>query len=98
MKKVILQKEEVTIELSKVSPDKYYGVLNRSGSKGLITKRKYATGQYSAFCSESITKGNSWDMNDSDTITGLVKNLIELSNFSVYEFDTSKELFTWLVE
>ena len=97
MKKVVLEKEE-TVELTNVDPRKYYGVLRSCGSKGFITRRNYREGLYSAYCCEGVTRANSWNLQDSDTLDSVIKKLIDILYFKVYEFDTAKELFTWLAE
>jgi len=99
MKKVVLEKPEVAVvELLNVNTNRYYGVSNKNGLKGSLTRRNFYNGQYSAFCCQSVTKGNAWDGHDSEKLVDVIKNLISSSLFTVYEFETSKELFAWLAE
>lgn len=99
MKKVI-ESEEVT-PLSSVNEDKYYGVINTSNRevvKGFIGRREYEYGEFCVFCSDKLTMGNTWPDYDSKNLTKLISDLINSKNFTVYEFDTSVELFKWLGE
>lgn len=95
MKKVVLEENDV-VYLSEVSELKYYGVFF-DNQKSFITKRNYFDGDYSAFLCMSVTKGNSYDGHDSCSLKETINSLIS-SSFIIYEFDTPKELFTWLAE
>jgi hypothetical protein len=99
MKKVILEKPEVAVvELSNVSNEKYYGVSPDYDKKGFITKTDFNLGKYTVLSQRLLTKGNGWDSFDSQDLKTIIKKLISNTLFTVYEFDTSKELFTWLAE
>lgn len=98
MKKVILEQPEVAvIELSNVNKDKYYGII-QGGAKGFVTRKDYDQGVYYPLVCESVTNGNTWNIHINTELKGLVRNLISNTSFTVYEFDTSKELFSWLAE
>jgi hypothetical protein len=98
MKEVITVKTKLkTIEASKVSPIKYYGVLNTVGDRGFITRSEFESGDYMVLCTREITDGNSYYTITTKSLSELVTSLVN-SEVKVYEFGTYKELFKWLSE
>jgi hypothetical protein len=98
MKEVITVKTKLkTIEASKVSPIKYYGVRDSVGDRGFITRSEYESGDYIVLCVEEVTEGNGYYTDTTESLSELITSLVNLE-FKVYEFDTYKELFKWLSE
>ena len=97
MKKVVIKIEASQTLLSKVSSEKYYGIVNKQGDKGLITRQDYESGDYLVYVADHITKGNGFGYRKSN-LKELLKVHVDSSMFQVYEFDTHKELFKWLSE
>jgi hypothetical protein len=98
MKEVITVKTKLkTIEASKVSPNKYYGVLDNAGDRGFITRSEYESGDYIVLCTYGVTAGNGYYAETTESLSELVTSLVN-SEVKVYEFDTYKELFKWLSE
>lgn len=100
MKQVIDNKPNDVVELSYVTPKKFYGVANRVGrAVGFISRLNIEKG-YVVFNSDGLTDGN-WNpaiyAHYAQELTGLIAILIA-NNYEVYEFDTSKELYGWLAE
>jgi len=98
MKEVITVKTKLkTIGASKVSPIKYYGVLDSIGDRGFITRSEFESGDYMVLCTPEITEGNGYCTITTKSLSELVTSLVNLE-FKVYEFGTYKELFKWLSE
>lgn len=98
MKEVITVKtKQKTIEASKVSPSKYYGVRDSVGDRGFITRSEYESGNYIVLCTPGVTEGNGYNVNTTESLSELITSLVN-SKIKVYEFDTHKELFKWLSE
>lgn len=91
-----LSNADTVVDLSKASLKRYYGVKFWNGnSRCFITARNFCDG-YTVRETEFLTKGNGYQYNSSDLIL-LIKELLN-NRHKVYEFDTAKELFEWLVE
>ena len=98
MKEVITVKtKQKTVEASKVSPIKYYGVLDSVKDRGFITKSEYESGDYMVLGTDGITEGNGYYTDTTESLSELITSLVN-SGIKVYEFDTYKELFKWLSE
>lgn len=81
-----------------VSKEKYYGIappffLSR---KGFICRERYDAGKYNAICRIELTNHNDWEYSN-DSLAALINDL-RCENFTVYEFNTPQELFTWLAD
>jgi len=97
MKKVI-NTDRDTVNVSEVDSDKFYGfVQNHTNLKGFISRISYCSGDYQAKAITDLTEGNSWPIHTRSNLKDAIDNLLN-KNFTVYQFDTSKELFTWLAE
>lgn len=82
-----------------VSKGKYYGIVSpfSMSKRGFICREKYDSGKYNTICSNCLTNHNYWDEYENESLAGLINQLIA-GKFTVYEFDTPQELFTWLAE
>jgi hypothetical protein len=97
MKEVINTSRD-TVNVSEVNSYKFYGfVQNHTNSKGFISRVSYGGGNYQMKAITELTEGNSWPSHSRSNLQGTIENLLN-KNFTVYQFDTSKELFTWLAE
>jgi len=96
MKKVIkkLEKDNVVL-VTDTDQKKYYGVINRFDDKGFITKDSFYSKTFTVKCCEDITIGNGFDMFNEYSINEIIDELLS-HGFTVYEFNTYKELFRWL--
>jgi hypothetical protein len=96
MREVILSEDSKRpITLSEVDTNKFYGVVEPSGRKGVVIF--LGTSQvYRAFIASDINTGNCWSGADGATLRGTLSVLLKFSK--VYEFSTPKELYAWLAE
>ena len=96
MKKIVQDVEEVTIQ--SVTTDKYYGVYFGSGrrcAKGFISRESYFSGKYRVICLDGLTFGNGWSHNNKASLILTIQSCLK-EGFEAFEFDTAKELMTWL--
>ena len=86
------------VQLTEVNSQKYYGLKHpNDNSRGFISRSKFCNGEYIPMCCDELTNGNRWSC--SDSLTKLIGDLMSGPRpFTVYEFDTHKELFGWLAE
>jgi hypothetical protein len=96
MKKVIMENETVTVQ--EVSLDKFYGYSNGSGSKGFCLRSGYDKGAFRFVSLESFTRGNGYTEIEGQTLSQTIESLIKSNNLDFFEFNTAKELFSWLAE
>lgn len=95
MKNVVItipQVEYTTIR--EVSTYRYYGVII-GYYKGFITQEDTNCGNFIVLCCSELTIGNRWTAFESSTLQGTIKKLLE-GDYPVVEFESEKELFTWL--
>jgi hypothetical protein len=85
-----------TKHVSGVADCNFYGVTS-GGAKNIITRQGYLEGDYSVRTIDTLTSGAGWRCHNSDTLEGLIRNLLN-NGFQVFEFDTYKELVLWLLE
>jgi len=98
MKEVITVKtKQKTVEASKVSSIKYYGVLDSVKDRGFITRSEFESGDYIVLSTVEVTEGNGYFTDTTESLSELITSLVN-SGIKVYEFDTYKELFKWLSE
>lgn len=101
MKKVICTISTPDTVLSKnTDQEKYYGLIHK-GTKGFIMREGWRGGKFIAPVLQGITLGNRFatDVTAFDTIGELCDALARAyPDFEFYEFDTYKELFSWLAE
>lgn len=96
MKKVIKEQPEKTTNIVNVNDSKYYGVQTIAAVRGFTTMTNFRQHPYMIKSINCITQGNGWEMRNIS-----LQNLLEeciLRGWTVYEFDSAKELFTWLLE
>lgn len=94
MKKVIRQQKVDTVDINCVSKEKCYGVRIK-GDKGFITRYSYGCGPFTVRSTIGLTDFNGWRLADSENLMSTISIL--LSNaVTVYEFNSSSELFKWL--
>lgn len=93
MKKIVVKSE--TIDVGQASQNQYYGVSNGVGDKGFIARQEFEKGDFFAFLSHGITRGNQFNFRRTDNIHNMLSDMISCG-FAVYEFDTPSELFYWL--
>ena len=100
MKKVVKKvTPEMEVAIDQVSSVKYYGVLAYSSrNRGFITRFPYWSGSFVALCSSKVTSGNNWDSYTSNTLSEFISTLLRNGFFTIYEFDTARELFAWVAE
>jgi len=98
MKTVVEQCDPTpVVSLSDVSSSKYYGCSNRH-VKGFVARQNIdSNSKYVVLCSDNFTYGNGWRHLADNLFQGVIQNIID-SGMTVYEFDTSAELFEWLAE
>ena len=98
MKQVQLTAPPLNItSIDEVLAKKYYGAKSKEGSTGFISQTEYMGGLYILIASRGLTYRNSWNLLCSHHLGTAIKNLLK-QEFEVYEFDTPKELYTWLAE
>lgn len=85
--------EPITV-VSNADPNKYYGI-ELWHDKGFILRKEYKEGSYTGIAADLMTQGNSWDGINSESLPETITNALD-AGFSVFEFETSKELFAWL--
>lgn len=101
-RQVITQEpEQKLLTLQHVNDDLYYGIVRGEEFKltGFLTRSQYNNSAHIlAFSTDELTKGNNWSSIQNHTNLRLaIENLI-LIGFTVYAFDTAKELFQWLAD
>jgi len=66
--------------------------------KDLFQEKIFCDGNYQMKSITDLTEGNSWPTHSrNNNLFDAIKNLL-VNKFTVYQFDTAKELFTWLAE
>lgn len=104
MKKLIIteHKPSETILLDSVTDRLYFGIQHKeTKEKGLVAREDYERFghpeyNYRALCSQSITRGNSWDTFEHPDFDLFMTGLS--STFDIFVFDTPRKLFAWLGE
>lgn len=101
MRKVVISlPPQDVVAFEKVDATKYYGIAI-DNERGFIARERWVEGRWKLYCSRSITNGNQWYYHDNkaldDSLINCMKFLLD-KRFSVFEFETPQELFTWLVE
>lgn len=97
MKKVIIRKEEATVDVASVSGNKYYGA-TQLGAKGFIIRTGVNAGPYKILSNNHFTQGNGWSGDTAyNGLAATIREHIRIGG-EVYEFETSKDLFTWLAQ
>lgn len=102
MNKIIFNPSTQTFQFDapRFVPDleKFYGVVCK-GERGFITRQNYEEGRFKAIVSlDGVTNGNEFTPtldNPQTSLDGAIKFLIE-KDYSVYEFNTARELYAWL--
>ena len=86
-----------TLHPTDARSDKYYGVIYKyGGDKGFISALEYKD-KFTIFCATSLTEGNCFG--GFENCTNLQKLCEQAQdNFTIFQFDTYKELFKWLAE
>lgn len=103
MKTVVLTKpKSQVIGIEGVNHVKYYGMLYRECRKAFLTRREYLTeekgGGFYWLCCHDVNLGNRMM---GGTIYNSAKEAVEAVlnvKYSVFEFDSDRELFKWLAE
>ncbi len=102
MKKIRKAVPATTENVTVVNNNRYYGFsLSKSGNmRGYITREVYGKGKYVCRCLSCLTQGNGWETWDDDTLHGVINRLIAFATneYTVYEFDTYRDLMKWLLE
>ncbi len=106
MKQIVLTPITIALtSISNVSPDKCYGVKYHMGGdtfrKAFIHREHLDKGVYIARSITELTRGNNCNRVEFDKYTDLttfIKFLINQRNHTVFEFDTTRELFLWLAD
>jgi hypothetical protein len=85
------------VHASNVDSNLYYGILRKQDkSKGFITSTSFRE-VYSPRCFDRLTVGNGFTSFESKSLKEVVKSLLN-HGFSVYQFNTYKELLKWGIE
>ena len=88
-----------TVPVDQVSIHKFYGTENSTGERGFITRKRYDSGDFFARSLRALTNGNGWHNYSKPSLPELISCLKDRPTpWDVYEFDTARELFTWLLE
>jgi hypothetical protein len=98
MKKVTRKYEMERVLFSDIDAGKCYGVDNigtYNNEKGFISRKSIGSG-YEVKSSYGLTLGNCYGFKG-NTLADIIENILN-GGFSVYEFDTSQEIFKWLSE
>ena len=85
------------VSVHSVSPEKYYGVEFGPYNRGFITNERYYGINYTVRSIDGLTYANGYSNYNYSTLLKLVDIIVSQGDI-VYEFDTPKELFTWLME
>lgn len=97
MKKVISNRApNIHVHSTDMSNDKYYGVLSPSGCRGFITREHYHKGLFIVRSASGLTHGNEFQYNGS-SLAELAESMM-ISCYNIFEFDTWRELFRWMME
>ena len=74
----------------------FYGVVSNGATRGFVTRYRCNGGPYQ-LRTVDVTEGGGWsDWASKDTLEELLNIVLQNPNFQVFEFGTSRELFTWL--
>jgi len=94
---VIKQVQIPTLDPTDVRSDKYYGIIPKEGGdKGFVSASPYQ-GEFTILFVDSLTTGKSFAICESyATLKELCTENQE--HFTIFQFDTYKELFKWLAE
>jgi len=79
---------------------------NPTKRKGFVSRDVYCQGEYRARSSSSLTEGNGWSFDIKDILSSIREDcgkflsyiILNQPEFTLYQFDTEKELFLWLSE
>ena len=95
--KIQVINEAPTINPSDVRSDKYYGMIHKyGGGKGFVSALPYK-GKFIILCAIALTEGNCFSgFENCVTIQDAVTKAQNM--FTIFQFDTHKELFKWLAE
>lgn len=94
---VIKEVQIPTLDPANVRSNNYYGVIQKHrGDKGFVSTSSYK-GRFIILCVDSLTTGNSFAGCESyATLKELCTENQE--RFTIFQFDSYKELFKWLAE
>jgi len=98
MKQVVITETNPEVNVQRCDADKYYGLSKAGSPRGFITRDDYDRGNFRAKVVRSLTRGNDWTFIQGPDLPAVLANAIAKSKFTVFEFDTHKELMTWLAE
>ena len=84
------------IKIPYLDINKYYGILNSLGNKGFVVREDFNRGFFTIMCPDSMTNGNCYS-NGYTSLNNLAIEVISIGH-KIYQFDTYKELFEWLVK
>ena len=87
------------IAVNQANDHKFYGMQTYAG-KAFLTQRTYKSGEYVWISLDGLTYCNSYTPSNVDSsfdnLSEALKYGIDFHKNRVYEFDTAKELMTWL--
>ncbi len=99
MKRIILEKDEQTIDVTKLSYIAYplIGASHKSSKeKAFVVMTDYENrNAYKLMCVGGFERGNSYD---SKEFSGILENIFKHPGYDFFLFSTPKELFAWLSE
>jgi len=85
------------VSVDEVNEDLYY-VVKSDAAIGIITRQHYDDGPFLCKSTDEFTRGNGWTfVCGCKTLTQVVTKAINLK-FTVYQFDTAKEMFQWVAD
>ena len=100
MKQVINPRSnDDVVAVTQVSERSFYGfTYDDNKKKGFITRAYFDSGKFRAVVKASITIGNGLSDTNNQTLKGLISELVARKDRSVFQFESSDELFAWLAE
>lgn len=107
MKKMVVEKVPVNVvEAKDADAGKFYAfrqICNGAvADTGFIVREDYKKGDYIPRATNALTSGNSWNQYQRPTLGETIAAIINAPmcgsiRFEVYEFDTFKEMASWLI-
>jgi hypothetical protein len=99
MKRIILEKDEQTIDVTKLGYISYplIGASHKSSKeKAFVVMTDYENrNSYKLMCVGGFERGNHYD---SKEFSGTLANIFKNAGYDFFLFDTPKQLFAWLAE
>jgi hypothetical protein len=99
MKRIILEKDEQTIDVTELGYIRYplIGACDKSSKqKDFVVMTEFENrNSHRLMCMDGFERGNHYD---SPEFSGTLANIFKIAGYDFFLFDTPKELFAWLAE